>query len=150
MLMASVASGPSLRPPCRAALPLAFAVAFSACGITGSPDATGSAVGPTASGAPWPSPSPRGAGVRISGVRSPVARGGLGQVIVVTRPRTPCTISVAYSDGPSRAAGLEPRLSDDDGILVWSWTVGASTTVGEWPIEVRCGGISAKTVFVVR
>ncbi|HYY53976.1 MAG TPA: hypothetical protein VFA01_01225 [Candidatus Dormibacteraeota bacterium] len=42
-------------------------------------------------------------------VRSPVSRGGVGQVTVSTKPLAACTIVVTYKSGPSGAQGLGPK-----------------------------------------
>lgn len=60
-----------------------------------------------------------------------------------------------YASGPSRAQGLDPKTADDAGGVTWSWTVGTNTTLGSWPVDVRCtspGGqsASARQFFVVQ
>lgn len=77
--------------------------------------------------------------VKFLSIRSPVPRGGQGAVTIQTTPRTPCTITVFYRSGPSRASGLEPKLADASGRAVWTWKVGTRTTPGVWRIRVECG-----------
>ncbi len=77
--------------------------------------------------------------VKFVSVRSPVPHGGMGRVIVQTKPQTFCTITVTYKSGPSRAAGLSPKTSDSQGRITWTWKVGTRTTPGVWPITVECG-----------
>ncbi len=100
--------------------------------------------------APASATTPALGAVRFTSVRSPVVRGGTGRVAVATAPGAACSITVLYRSGQSVADGLEPRVAGPDGIAVWSWTVGAATTPGDWPIVVRCAGESARTSFVVR
>jgi micrococcal nuclease len=59
-------------------------------------------------------------------------------------------VVLLYKSGPSTAQGLGPKTTDSSGNATWSWTVGTNTTTGSWPIEVRCGSVSAQTTFEVR
>lgn len=77
--------------------------------------------------------------VKFVSVRSPVPHGGMGLVTIQTTPQTFCTITVTYKSGPSRAAGLVPKTSDNQGRITWTWKVGTRTTPGTWPITVECG-----------
>lgn len=77
--------------------------------------------------------------ITILSVRSPVPRGGMGFVAVRTSPNTPCSITVFYRSGPSRATGLEAKTSDGQGRVSWTWKVGTRTTPGTWPIRIECG-----------
>jgi hypothetical protein len=77
--------------------------------------------------------------VKFVSVRSPVPHGGTGLVTIQTNPQTVCVITVTYKSGPSRAAGLAPRTSNNQGRITWTWKVGTRTTPGVWPITVECG-----------
>jgi hypothetical protein len=57
---------------------------------------------------------------------------------------------VTYKSGPSTAQGLVAKTTDGAGAASWSWIVGAATTPGTWPIDVRCAGASARTTFDVQ
>ena len=114
------------------------------------------AASPTLTSPPIPStptptaPTPRAVTVTFTSVRSPVSRGGTGQVTVSSSADTSCSITVTYSSGPSSAQGLAPKVTDAAGAVSWSWTIGTNTTRGTWPIDVRCGSTSARTTFVVQ
>jgi micrococcal nuclease len=60
-------------------------------------------------------------------------------VTIQTSPNISCSITVIYKSGPSKAAGLEPKVSDSKGMVEWTWRVGTRTTPGEWPIAIECG-----------
>lgn len=77
--------------------------------------------------------------VKFVSVSSPVPRGGTATVTIQTRARTPCVITVFYRSGPSKAAGLIPKMADEHGRITWTWKVGTRTTPGNWLIRVECG-----------
>ncbi|MBI4289326.1 MAG: hypothetical protein HY671_12985 [Chloroflexi bacterium] len=70
-----------------------------------------------------------------------------------TIPGANCTITVYYKSGPSKAAGLSPKMADPEGIVQWTWMVGSSTTPGTWRIVVSAsqggGTVTKETSFVV-
>lgn len=76
--------------------------------------------------------------IQITFLTSPVLPGSDARIEIQTKPGAKCSISVVYRSGPSRAVGLEPREADANGRVVWSWRVGANTSLGEWPIYVAC------------
>ena len=82
------------------------------------------------------SPSPLA--VVISSVTSPVSHGSQASVTATTSPGAACEVEVGYASGPSKAAGLEPKPAEATGAVSWTWTVGAQTQVGTWPIAVTC------------
>ena len=94
-------------------------------------------------------PSPTVSVVFVS-VRSPVSRGGVGQVTVSTKPLAACTIVVTYKSGPSGAQGHGPKTADGSGNVGWSWNIGTNTTPGSWPIAVTCDGVTSRASFVVQ
>ncbi len=88
-------------------------------------------------------------------VTSPVTRGETAIATAKTVPRADCTIVVTYSSGIAAARGLEGKAADGAGDVSWSWTVGADTISGSWPVEVSCSTPSglraiARRLFTVR
>lgn len=77
--------------------------------------------------------------IQLKSITSPVSRGQKATVEIIGKPNTKYTISVYYSSGPSEAKGLEPTVSDGDGLVSWTWTVGPSTSTGAKRIVVSDG-----------
>ena len=77
--------------------------------------------------------------IQLKSVTSPISRGQKATVEIIGKPNTEYTISVYYSSGPSEAKGLEAKKSDADGLVSWTWTVGASTSTGSKKIVVSDG-----------
>lgn len=61
-------------------------------------------------------------------------------VTIQGQPNTNYAITVYYKSGPSKAAGLDPQTSDDEGYASWTWHVGSKTSQGTFKIEVAGGG----------
>ncbi len=80
---------------------------------------------------------------------SVVPRNDYATLKVYVRPRARCTITVVYSTGPARAAGLRAKIG---GRITWRWKVGSNTKPGRWPVTVDCGtsGRAGFTLRVVR
>lgn len=57
---------------------------------------------------------------------------------VKTRPKAACSITVTYNKEKSPDSGLIPKVADEFGVVMWTWTVEVSRPVGEWPVEVTC------------
>lgn len=92
-------------------------------------------------------PSPTAFAVGISSLTSPVSHGSHASVAASTAPGASCQIEVGYASGSSHAAGLEPKNAGASGSVSWTWTIGANTQLGTWPIAVTCstGSLSATT-----
>lgn len=88
-------------------------------------------------------------GLAVLSAPGSVARGETASVTIQASPGITCSITVRYKSGPSKAKGLEPRQVGSDGRLTWSWTVGSSTTPGDWPVSIRCGTDSVETILSV-
>jgi competence protein ComEC len=92
--------------------------------------------------------------IQVLSLTSPIARGATATLTVKTSPGANCTITVTYASGPSKAAGLEPKVAGSDGTVSWSWKVGSSTTPGTWSIDVAAstaqGSTSSHLPFVVQ
>lgn len=94
--------------------------------------------------------TPSAGGLVILSVTSPVNTGNSATLTAKTSPNASCSITVYYKSGPSSASGLSPKNADASGMVSWTWTVGARTTPGTWPIDVTCGGITQSTTFTVK
>jgi competence protein ComEC len=89
-------------------------------------------------------------GLEIVSVSSPVSKGANATLTAKTSPNASCTITVYYKSGPSKASGLGPKAADASGMVLWTWKVGAKTTLGSWRIEVTCNGVTKETTFTVQ
>jgi len=78
---------------------------------------------------------------------SVVSRNDYATLKVNVRPRARCTIKVVYSNGPSSAAGLRPKIG---GLITWRWKVGSNTKLGRWPVIVSCGISGPSDRFTLR
>lgn len=69
-------------------------------------------------------------------------RGNVAYVTIKGKPKSRGSISVIYKSGPSKAKGLQSKLSNKNGIITWSWLVGGNTTKKTYTIHVYLGGKS--------
>ena len=81
------------------------------------------------------------AGIQVTTLSSPVAQGANASISIKTAPGATCHITVYYKSGPSEAAGLEPKTSDQNGNCSWTWKVGTRTTPGDWKIVISVDGV---------
>lgn len=69
------------------------------------------------------------------------APGGTASATVQTTPNAYCTIDYYTPIGThSTAQGLEPKNADPQGVVTWSWRIGANTTPGDGQVIVTCNG----------
>ena len=80
---------------------------------------------------------------------TPVKAGKSATIEITAEPNTEYSITVRYSSGPSSAKGLEPKLSDENGSVSWTWKVSANVKPGEYTIEIKSGNAVYETTFVV-
>jgi hypothetical protein len=80
---------------------------------------------------------------------SPAARNSNATLKAKVTPGATVSIQVNYKSGPFKAEGLEDKQADANGNVIWTWHVGGRTTLGTWPITVRCNGASVETEFEV-
>lgn len=80
---------------------------------------------------------------------SPVEAGKSATIEIIAEPNTKYSITVKYSSGPSTAKGLEPKTSDESGLVSWTWRVGANVKPGEYIIEIKSGNAVYKTTLTV-
>ena len=120
------------------------------------PPTGGTGPAPTPRPTPRPTSPPAGTAIKvtIASLTSPISRGATATLVARTKAGAACTILVEYKSSPSKAQGLGPKTASSAGSVSWSWTVGAKTTIGSWPVTVSCasGGhsASARTYLAVR
>jgi hypothetical protein len=83
----------------------------------------------------------------IEALNTPIKPGENTLITVKTLPKSICTISALYGKAENHDSGLTPKHANDFGIASWSWTIGADTPNGSWPIEITCA-IDDKSAFV--
>lgn len=76
-------------------------------------------------------------------------RNQIATVSAKGKPNTPYSIEVHYSSGKSTAAGLEPKTSDSNGNVSWSFKVGGRTKPGQYKLIISDGIKSAEFNFTV-
>ena len=87
---------------------------------------------------------------KIISVSISVSPGDVATVKAHGKPRTEYSIEVVYSSGPSSASGLENKVSDGEGYVEWSWTVGSNVKPGIYKVKVEGeSGEVATAVFEV-
>lgn len=94
--------------------------------------------------------APAFSGLEIVSVTSPISRGATASLTARAAPNASCSITVYYKSGASSAAGLGPKTADSNGMVSWSWKVGARTTPGTWRIVVTCNQVTQETTFTVQ
>jgi hypothetical protein len=77
-------------------------------------------------------------GVEVQSLVSPVIPGSNTSITVRALPYSTCTISFIYNNITSKDSGLVNKTADDFGMVSWSWTVGESVPIGNWPAKVIC------------
>lgn len=70
-------------------------------------------------------------------------------VSITGQPNTEYTIAVHYSSKISDAQGLEPKTSDENGNVSWTWKVGPNTKSGERYLIIKGGGEEKRLTFTV-
>ena len=78
-----------------------------------------------------------------------IARNKKATVEITGRPNTEYSIKVHYKSGPSKASGLEAKVSDANGYVTWTWRVGSNTAPGTYRIEISDGEESITLYFTV-
>ena len=80
---------------------------------------------------------------------SPVSAGSTATIKIHGKPGIEYNITVYYKSGASRAAGLEPKISDSSGNVSWSWIVGSKTSTGTFKIVITGDNETFETPFTV-
>ena len=87
--------------------------------------------------------------ITLVSITSPISINKTATLTVKGLPNAEHGINVYYSSGASSAAGLEKKISDDSGLVSWSWKIGARVKSGTYRIVVNCGELEYTTYFVV-
>lgn len=78
-----------------------------------------------------------------------VSAGDKANISVKGKPHAVYSIEVNYSSGKSSASGLESKMSNGDGIVSWSWTVGSRTAAGKYSVVIKSESVSYIFYFEV-
>lgn len=92
---------------------------------------------------------PKELNVTLVSLTSPIKAGKTATIEIISDPGVEYEIIVKYSSGASSAKGLEPKFSDNEGRVSWTWKVSANVKPGEYSITITSGNASYKTTFVV-
>ncbi len=76
-------------------------------------------------------------------------RGETATVAVKGEPNRLCSIAVHLSSGVSKAKGLEPRETDENGFAAWTWQISPQIKPGEYRITVTCGDQSEDLYIII-
>lgn len=98
---------------------------------------------------PSDEPSSKTNEIELVSMTSRLRAGDEARIEVVGDPDTVYEITVRYSSGASSAKGLEPKCSDSEGRVSWTWKVSANVLPGEYSIEITSGVEPYKTTFIV-
>lgn len=86
----------------------------------------------------------------VISLTSPVSPNENATIIVQGKAGKQYSITVYYKSGPSSAAGLEPKVADENGRVSWTWKIGPRTTAGDWKITITGDGKTLNTSITVR
>jgi hypothetical protein len=113
---------------------------------------------PVPAAAPSPSPSSQAAGspapdasgsIQLISLTSPIGRNQTATLKIKGAPNTEYSISVYYSSGASEAKGLEPKQSDSEAYVSWSWKIGGRTKAGDYKVVIKGGGETYETSITI-
>lgn len=82
----------------------------------------------------------------LTSVTSPIARGSSARVELSGKPNTEYRATVHYA---SKNTELDPVTSDENGKVVFAWTIGGSTTTGDYTITVSGGNETLEVPFTI-
>jgi len=88
--------------------------------------------------------------IELISVSSPIQAGDEATVTVKGLPKTKYSIAVFYSSGQSEAAGLESKVSDENGKVSWTWSVGSKTKPGYYALTITGDNQKLKVDFTVK
>lgn len=86
----------------------------------------------------------------VISLTSPVTQNEHATITVKGTPNKSYSITVMYKSGPSTAAGLEPKIADSNGVVSWTWKIGARTSEGKWKITISGDGQTVSTYITVQ
>ncbi len=81
--------------------------------------------------------------ISLVSLDSPVSRGNDVTVSIKGLPNTNYDIDVIYSSGPSKASGLEDKISDSEGNVSWTFKVSSNVKPGTYDVKISDGKDSA-------
>ena len=89
---------------------------------------------------PRPTPTPAPPTIQVTDITSPVGRGEVATITIVTRPGLRCEVRVLVF-GPSTVPreGLEPKVANEQVECSWTWTVPTETVPGAWRYALAVG-----------
>ena len=88
--------------------------------------------------------------ISLVSLDSPVSRGNNVTVSIKGLPNTNYDIDVIYSSGPSKASGLEDKISDSEGNVSWTFKVSSNVKPGTYEVKISDGKDSASYSLEVR
>lgn len=88
--------------------------------------------------------------IGLISITDPFVPGSTATVKVKGQPDTQYSIVVNYKSGTSSAAGLDPKTSDSEGYVSWTWNVGSRTSSGSYHLVISGGGQEIKVDFTVK
>lgn len=88
--------------------------------------------------------------IELLSLTETVSGGDVASISVRGEPGELYAVAVHYSSGVSKAKGLEPAEADANGVVAWSWKIGAKTAPGTYEIVVTGGGKALNVSFVVQ
>ena len=83
------------------------------------------------------SPDSDSDGLTITSWPKTASRNEVVSVTIKGKANTKYYIEVNYSTGPSTSKDLNPKTSNSDGIVTWTWKVGARSAAGTFDIIVK-------------
>ena len=81
--------------------------------------------------------------ISLVSLDSPINRGNDVTVSIKGLPNTNYDIDVIYSSGPSKASGLEDKISDSEGNVSWTFKVSSNVKPGTYEVKISDGEDSA-------
>ena len=85
----------------------------------------------------------------VISITSPIKSGSSATLEIQGEPNTKYEITVRYASGASTASGLDPKTSDSNGKVSWTWKVGSQVKAGIYTATVTSGGNSLTIEFEV-
>ena len=125
-----------MRRPCLTFLTFFLCAVLNGCTVEAGED--------SGSGAAAPAETDN---IAILHLTSPVCQNETAILQIRGKPLTQYKIWVYYDTGLSTAKGLEPKQSDEAGIVIWSWRVGPNTNAGRHRIVIEGDGKIYETEF---
>ena len=77
--------------------------------------------------------------IELVSLTSPISNNNTATISIKGKPSTEYDINVRYATTVSSANGLENKTSDQNGVVSWSWKIGASVKSGSYKITITDG-----------